>query len=383
MGSIDRRVDSTGRVRWRARYRGPDRKQHGRTFAKKGDAERWLREVETTVDRGAWIDPAGQRVTFQAWVDEYTRITPKRATTAARDRAVLRTWWLPALGPMPLGRITPAHVRKVVDQMTAKLAPKTVATNYGVARAVFRAAVDHERIATSPCRAIRLPAARRVEQRFVTVEELLRIVEALPEPYRPVAWLGGVLGLRLSEITGLRAGRIDLARRTITIDRTTSEVEGKLRENEDTKTASSRRTLVMPARVADELAAHLERTGRTGPDDYVVQAPRGGPLRATQFRNRVWRPAVERAGLPGLTIHQLRHSAVGLLITEGAHATAIQQRLGHASIRTTIDVYGHLLPEVDRGTADLLDTALARVHAVSTAPGEPPGTTEPHHEGGA
>ena len=106
----------------------------------------------------------------------------------------------------------------------------------------------------------------------------------------------------------------------------------------------------------DMLAEHLARRGRPGPDELVFVSPEGEPLRASHFRRRVWAPAVELADLPGLTFHGLRHSAAGLMIELGAHPRVIQQRLGHASGRTTIDAYGRVLPEVDdRVTAGLGD----------------------------
>lgn len=99
----------------------------------------------------------------------------------------------------------------------------------------------------------------------------------------------------------------------------------------------SRRTFAIPQRVIGELAGHLERTGRMSPDELVLQAANGGPVRATNFRLRIYGPAVRRAGLEGLTFHRLRHSAGHMLRELGVPLEVIQQRLGHASIRTTAD----------------------------------------------
>ncbi len=88
---------------------------------------------------------------------------------------------------------------------------------------------------------------------------------------------------------------------------TVNEVEGKLVEGSG-KTPNSNRTFSAPQAVLDELAAHLARTGRTSPEELVIQAPGGGPVRATNFRYRVYTPAPLRARLEGLTFHRLRHS---------------------------------------------------------------------------
>ena len=104
------------------------------------------------------------------------------------------------------------------------------------------------------------------------------------------------------------------------------------------------------------LSEHLKRRGLSAadPDALVFVAPRGGPLRAANFRRRVWAPAIQRAGLDGLTFHGLRHTSVGLMIEVGAHIEAIKQR-GHSSIRVTSDTYGALLPAVDASVTLGLD----------------------------
>jgi len=97
------------------------------------------------------------------------------------------------------------------------------------------------------------------------------------------------------------------------------------------------------------LSEHLNKRGLSAadPEALFFVAPEGGPLRAANFRSHVWAPAIQEAGLDGLTFHGLRHTRVALMIEVGAHIEAIKQRLGHASIRVTSDTYGALLPAVD------------------------------------
>ena len=135
---------------------------------------------------------------------------------------------------------------------------------------------------------------------------------------------------------------IDFLRRALTVEATTNEVEGRFVEGSG-KTKNSVRTFSVPQLVLDELAAHLARTGRTATGDRVVQAPNGGPVRATNFRLRVYNPAIAKAGLKGLTFHRLRHSAGHMMREGGVPLEVIQRRLGHASIRTTADIYGRPL----------------------------------------
>jgi integrase len=144
----------------------------------------------------------------------------------------------------------------------------------------------------------------------------------------------------------------------VAVTETCAEVEGRLLFA-DVKTSASRRTVAIPIFLVELLVEHLTLVERREPSALVFTAPEGGPLRRSLFRQRVWLPAVERADLKGLTFHGLRHSAAGLMIELGAHPTIMQARLGHSSIRTTLDVYGHVLPAADEAVTSALDELFA------------------------
>jgi integrase len=91
------------------------------------------------------------------------------------------------------------------------------------------------------------------------------------------------------------------------------------------------------------------------PEDYVFTAPRGGPLRANNFRRRVFHPAAEQIGIPDLVPHDLRDTAASLAISAGASIKAVQRMLGHASAKVTLDIYGGLFEEDLEILADTLE----------------------------
>jgi integrase len=86
-----------------------------------------------------------------------------------------------------------------------------------------------------------------------------------------------------------------------------------------------------------------------------VQAPRGGPVRAGNFRTRVWAPAVKAAGFPGLTFQGLRHSAAGLMRQAGASDQVVQHRLRHSHRATTTDIYGWTPDAMDALAIDAIE----------------------------
>jgi integrase len=159
-------------------------------------------------------------------------------------------------------------------------------------------------------------------------------------------------GLRLSELAGLKAKNVDMLGRRISVVEQLLEVGGRL-ETAQPKTKASMRSVAIPPTLAAKLGDHpvlLE-----GPGSLVFVMASGSPLRGNNFRHRVWIPAVSRAGLDGLRFHDLRHTAVVLAIAQGAHAKSIQMRMGHASITTTLDRYGHLFSEIDAMIGDGLE----------------------------
>lgn len=135
----------------------------------------------------------------------------------------------------------------------------------------------------------------------------------------------GWLGLRWGELAGLRRERLKLLRSTIEVAETLVEVRGTLDFGEP-KTAAGRRVLTIPGFLAAELEQHLEHHATN--EELVFAGRDGDPLRRTNFRRRQWLPAVSAAGLEPLRFHDLRHTAVALLIQQGAHPKVIQSRLG-------------------------------------------------------
>jgi integrase len=231
------------------------------------------------------------------------------------------------------------------------LRPSTVRKTYHLLGKVLAAAVDAGMIAQSPCQRVPLPKIEREEVRFLTPAEIARLADAIRSRYHALVLAGAYGGLRIGELAGLRRSRVDL-RGTVEVAEIVTEVGGRLRVGPP-KTRASRRTVGLPRAVVEELAAHLATPAP--PDAFVFTAPKGGPLRVIAFRARIWRPATRNAGLDGLRIHDLRHTAVALWIAAGANPKEVAARAGHTSVSFTLDRYGHLYPESDAALRDRLD----------------------------
>ena len=183
------------------------------------------------------------------------------------------------------------------------------------------------------------------------------MAEACP-PYGTLIRVLAYTGLRWGEVVALTAGRVDLRRRRIEVVEAITEVHGHVITG--TTKNHQWRSVPIPRFLADELADHV--TGKV-PGDLLFTAPEGGVLRNTNFRPRFFDPAAEAAGLPGLTPHELRHTAASLAIAAGANVKAVQQMLGHASAAMTLDIYAGLFADDLDAVADQLDRAFARTSA--------------------
>jgi integrase len=348
----------TSSGRWKARYRSSDGRTRSRTFDRKSDAERWLRAELGRRDRGEWVDPAMSKTTVADWLPRWksTRGNLAASTLAMQD-GLLRNHVEPWFADWPLGAVTPTDMHAFIADLGAKgLSASTVRHCYSIAKRVFDTATDAGLIVRTPARGITLPRLPDQEMRFLTRDEVTALAAAA-NGYSALVLTAAYTGARFGELAALQTDRLDLLRRRLTVAYTLSDVRGEL-SLKAPKTAASRRRIALPRFLCDVLGAHLG-SRPAGDEGFVFQAPLGGPLRRSNFRRRVWLPAVRDSVGEPMRFHDLRHTHVALLIDQGEHPKTIQVRLGHASISTTLGTYGHVFEGLDEAAADRLDAAVA------------------------
>lgn len=327
---------------YQVRYLDPNGRSRAKTFKRKVDASRFARSVETDKARGDWLDPKLARVTFGQYVQEWRpSIANLKPSTKAGYESLLSVHILPAFADLELGKITPKDVRAFVGDIEGRLSPARVRQAYRLLSLILKSAVESDYISKTPCVGIRLPKWTKREMLLLDVEQVERLAEAVGPKHETLVYLLAYGGLRWGEAVALRRGRCNLLKRAIEVRESASDVDGTLHFG-TTKTYESR-SVPLPGFLVEKLAKHLE--GVPNDPQALVFTSGGKPLRGSNWRTRVWLPALERAGLPAMRIHDLRHTCAALLISQGHSPKSIQAHLGHSSIVVTLDTYGHLYPE--------------------------------------
>jgi integrase len=336
------------------RLRDPDGREYSRTFSTRERAVNFESAQRTDRARGTWVDVRKGAVTFGEWAQQWLEQNPaKRSSSRARDETIVRLHLAP-LASRRLSSITPRDVKALVSSWASSAAPRTVRRQYGVLRAILAAAVEEDLIGRTPCRGITLPEVAPLDRTIITPEQLGELADAIGPNYAPMVYLGAVLGLRWGEAAGLRVGRVDFLRGTLTVaEQITRGEKGRIVEGPP-KSNAGRRTLAVPSWLMDMLAEHLARRGLTGADvdARVFASAEGGPLDYSRWRRRVWARACAAIGLPGLTFHDLRRACATGLVAEGVDVRTAQARLGHSDPRLTLAVYAQATSDADRAAAD-------------------------------
>jgi integrase len=378
MASIRERPTASGEVRHVVQFRQAGR-QTTETFLRRRDAEKFrdfvnaLGPEEARARLAGKAAAVGEMSTVAEWLERHiTDLTGVTDRTRADYRAHAARHIAPMLGPLDVDEVTTSNISAWANQLERKVSAKTVANLRGLLSAAFGYAIEQGLRQDNPMRRLRRTRSgehERAEMVCLTPQEFGSLRALLPERWRPFATVLAGTGLRFGEAIALTVRDVDLLAITpaLKVTKALQRVPGGF-EVGPPKTRKSRRTVSLSDDLVDVLAPLVTRPR----DELLFVGPTGARVHHPNFYNRAWRPAVATfagdATVDGKVIrgdgrrpriHDLRHSHASWLIAAGVPLPAIRDRLGHESINTTVDVYGHLLPDQHRVTAAALNGLLA------------------------
>jgi len=323
--------------------------------------------------RGAGTaEAAGRAPTVGDWLDhwlEHIASRRVRARTLESYEALVRLHLRPGIGHHRLDRLQPEHLEQLYGSLLEDkgLSPATVLRLHRVLSRALRVAMQRGKIARNVATLVDPPAVKRPTTALpLTVNEARRVLQAAEQARNSARWTVALaVGLRQSETLGLRWSDIDLDVGTLTVRRGLHRVAGKGLVYEEPKAERSRRTLALPAPLVMALRRHrgvqLEERQAAGSlweeHDLVFAQVNGRPLdKRSDWEG--WKALLTRAGVREVRLHDGRHTAATLLLSEGVHPRVVMELLGHAQMRTTTDTYSHVMPALAKEAAAKMGTAL-------------------------
>jgi integrase len=343
-----------GTIRFYVKYRtsnGVQRKKRG--FRSEREARRWRTQTLAAVYRGEVVAVPGTFAErFDAWLAEHRPRIEDGTYRDYRNHGEKRL--KPFFGALRPAAITAVDVRRYVAEQVARadVSAKTINNSLAVLRVFFAHLEEDGDVVRNPARSspgarerIKLPAAHR-EMDYLRVHEIPRYLDACDDGYRPLAETLIATGLRISEALALTWADVDWPAGSLRVLRSR-----KAAGHGSTKGDRFRSVDFGPRLEAALLV--LRAASAPAPTALVFRGPRGGELSRSDVSRDLHKRALEDAGLRrSLRLHDLRHTAAASWLAAGLPLIYVQRQLGHASITTTQQVYGHLEESFLRGAAD-------------------------------
>lgn len=362
MSSIQKRDESTFRVMFR--HLGV---QRSLSFSSMKKAKEWKALFDAFGYDEAMARLEGDRPqnTLEQFLTAHiVNLTGVTNGTRASYRGYIKTH-MADLGQVPLARLTRTHVSKWINDLSAKgLSGKTIRNLHGFLSGALNEAVRQKLLPENPCAAMRMPTTshQSTEMTFLTQEEFGRLYALIDPHYQPFILTLVGTGMRLGEATALMVTDVDIEHSSLRVRQAWKMTGSAKRELGAPKTKRSIRTIPLAPEVRDALSEVIAGKAH---GDFVFTNKQNQPINGSTFREQTWLPAVqdfagdevevvatkwnskrrvvikEGAGKHP-RIHDLRHTFVSWGMKANTPLPVLQRTLGHESITTTIDRYGHL-----------------------------------------
>lgn len=336
---------------------------------RKKEAERMIPAIlaEWEAEAQAALCPIPDDPLFGDYIWKYLERAAKevKETTVKSYHDYARVHVLPALGDKRVREMRPRHLQEFLDDLLDRkgLTVSSAKKIFTVINGALDEAVLDDVIAVNFASSVRYPKAEKRKGNAYSPEEfgvLLRAAQEAGEPLYAAIVLGGCYGLRRSEALGLRWSDIDLEAKTLSVRNTVTQ-NGTLRvEEEKTKTKASRRTITLLEETIPYFRKLKQMQVQSGLTlDKVCVWPDGREVRG-DYLTRAMPKLAKSVGLPELRYHDLRHTAVSMLVRV-ATPKQVQEFLGHEDISTTLNIYVHQNEKDRKKTSELMDEILGAV----------------------
>ncbi len=332
----------------------------------KKEAERKLSELLVKTDSGGYVKPSKDTVGafLHRWLVDYISTQVRAKTFEGYQQRAKHL--IGGMGHIPLAELRPEHIRHYYREKGKTLAPATLTKHHNLLKAALSQAVQDKALPNNVADAVKPPRGSRKEMRALTRSEVHSLLGACEDtPWHPIFHTLTWCGMRRSELLGLKWGDIDLLMATLQVRRSLHRLKGGIFIFEEPKTAKGRRTIALSPASCLVLRAHREGQERDAAllglpltDGTLVFGHADGSPRTPSTVTLAFRRLVKRLGLGHVRLHDLRHTMASLYLEQGVNPKTVAERLGHASVAITLELYSHCLPGVQEAAAAQFDAAM-------------------------
>ena len=336
--SIQRRRGKKG-VSYQVRYRRSDGGQASRTFRTRREAEVFNSKIVIDDDGIRSLTRTQRKITFAEVAERWVKQCNHRPRTAIARDQILRVHLLPFLGLRPIRSITTSDLRDLVAMWREKgYSPGSIRNFVRIISPIMKMALADDLITRNPTSALRLEPTRPAKRIELSPKQCQLMLLHAGDYYRPLIYFLLATGVRVGEALELRVGNVDFEKSQVVVT--------------ESKTAAGLRRISLCEHDLGVIRRQIEVMHGSEPeaDRHLFLGVGGGPVNDGYLRRQVIPKIIRESGLPKFTPHDLRRAHATMLVDAGVNPLVVKERMGHASIETTLSYYA-------RPTARALESA--------------------------
>jgi integrase len=288
-----------------------------------------------------------------------------RPKTYRSYEQLMRVHVIPSLGKIPLTKLTPQRLQALyAERLASGRSPTTVRHIHAVLHTALEQAVRWGLVARNVSDLVDVPRMHRKEMLVLNGEQARTFLNVAQGDRLEALYVAALTtGMREGELLALRWRDVDLEAGHLQVHNTLQKLPGQPPVIAPVKTDYSRRKITLATTTVEALKAHrarqLPERLAMGPEwedwELVFCTTIGTPLNGKNLLQRGLRPLLKRADLPPLRVHDLRHTCATLMLLQGVHPKIVSEMLGHSSVAITLQIYSHVLPDMQKQATEAMD----------------------------
>lgn len=336
---------------------GTDRKRKSKTvtFTSRRELERMHQRFIDEVHHNPLIDTTVKEL-LESYISGRRVLGVKQTTLHGYEVTAERIY--SRFKGIKATELTSYQVQTFINDMSEIYSAKTIRNTISLLSSAYDNAIRLGQLTKNPCKMVTLPKKEQPKIDIFDNEQITVFLNALDQErldYKVAYQLALFCGLRRSEILGLQEKHINVPFRCVTVEQSRHNVKGS-DYVQTTKTESSHRTIAVPDFVMENIIDLLDvhNSFQYKHTDYLIQNGFGQPMTPSALTSQIYR-IEERAGLPQVSLHDLRHTFASMLNNANVDIAMISRELGHSNINVTLGIYTHAFGNVAQSSRDIAD----------------------------